>query len=470
MRQHSGKIALVAALFGVLQSPAWANVTLPAIFGDHMVLQQNASLTVWGWGRPLEDVSVTGSWDRKTVRAKTDNHANWHVKLDTPAAGGPYTLTILGSNTIVLEDVFIGEVWLCSGQSNMEWRPRFGIDNGTQEILQAHYPALRLFQVAQRSADGPQLDVAGQWATCRPETMIDFSAVAYFFGRELYQHLQVPIGLIESSWGGTPVQAWMNPKMMQENEEFVRTAAKLHEVPWCPVAPGSTYFAMIAPLTRYPIAGVIWYQGEGNTYDPLPYERLFPALISNWRGEWGKELPFYYVQIGPFRYDKPDSAVWVREAQRLSLRVPSTGMVVISDIGHSQDNHPRNKRDVGKRLANWALARTYGKEGIAFSGPLYREMKREEGCIRLFFDYAERGLVCRGERLSDFQIAGADKIFVEAQARIDGNSVIVSAPGVKDPVAVRFAWSNTAEPNLFNTEGLPASCFRIDGDERMHPE
>jgi sialate O-acetylesterase len=219
---------------------------------------------------------------------------------------------------------------------------------------------------------------------------------------------------------------------------------------------------MIAPLVPYPIAGVIWYQGEGNTYDPLVYQRLFPALIENWRTEWGQAFPFYYVQIGPFKYGTPQAAARVREAQRLSLSVPNTGMVVISDIGHSEDNHPRNKRDVGKRLADWALARTYGKDGIPFSGPLYREMKIEGNQIRVLFDFAENGLLCKGERLSDFQIAGEDRVFVEAEARIDGHSVIVSAREVRNPVAVRFAWADTAEPNLFNAEGLPASCFRTD--------
>jgi len=469
MRRHVHHSGLSFALIVTIALPTQARVVLPSIFGDHMVLQQNSELVVWGWARPLEEVAVTGSWDRKTVRAKADSHANWRVTLNTPSAGGPHTLAVLGSNTVVLEDVLVGEVWLCSGQSNMEWSARSGIDNGTAEILQANYSGIRLFQVAQRSADAPQLDVEGRWTACSPQTMIDFSAVAYFFGRELYRHLDIPIGLIESSWGGTSVQTWMNPGIIREDEEFARSAARIHRVPWCPVTPGSAYHAMIAPLIPYPIAGVIWYQGESNTYDPLPYQRLFPALIDNWRDEWGASFPFYYVQIGPFEYGKPQVAALVRDAQRLCMSVPDTGMVVISDIGHSTDNHPRNKQDVGKRLASWALARTYKKDTIPFSGPLYREMKVEGGTIRIFFDFAENGLLCRGEKLTHFQIAGRDKVFVEAQARIDGNTVVVSAPEVRDPVAVRFGWSNAAEPNLFNKEGRPASCFRTDNWEISLP-
>jgi sialate O-acetylesterase len=439
-----------------------ANVILPAIFSDRMVLQQNSEVTIWGWAKPLEQITVIGSWDRKAVHTTTDNHANWQVKLNTPAAGGPYTLIVMGYNTIVLQDILIGAVWLCSGQSNMEWSANAGIDNAAQEIQNADYPAIRFFQVAHRSATTPQLDCEGQWTVSTPQTMSNFSAVAYFFGRELYTNLNIPIGLINSSWGGTPAEAWMTPEVVLQNEMFASAAAKYKEVAWCPMEPGLAYHAMIAPLIPFQIAGVIWYQGETNTLNPIEYRDLFPALIKSWRTQWGKDFPFYYVQIAPYNYGTHPIGALLRESQSKSMSIPNSGMVVTSDIGNIDDIHPRNKLDVGKRLANWALSQTYGKKGIPFSGPLYRKMEIQGDRIRLFFDHAEQGLICKGEKLTHFRIAGKDKVFVEAEAEIDGNTIIVGANTVKAPVAVRFGWNNTAEPNLFNTEGLPASCFRTD--------
>ncbi len=456
--------ALVLLLLSGLFMPGLlvANVTLPAIFGDRMVLQQQSEVTIWGWAKPLEPVSVIASWDRQAIQTKADNHATWQVKLKTPAAGGPHTLVIMGYNTIVLQDVLIGEVWLCSGQSNMEWSANAGIDHGFEEIQQADYPNIRFFQVAHRSAAVRQLDLSGRWEACTPQTMANFSAVGYFFGRELHQRLRVPIGLINSSWGGTPAETWMNPDLINHDDEFAQSASRFKPVAWCPMEPGAAYHAMIAPLIPFAIAGVIWYQGETNTLNPIEYRRLFPALIESWRNEWQRDFPFYYVQIAPYNYGPYPKGVLLREAQLLSLAVPNTGMVVVSDIGNINDIHPRNKRDVGRRLANWALARTYGQQNISYSGPIYRRMAVEGNKIRLFFDYADRGLVCRGDKLTHFQIAGQDRVFVDAEATIEGSTVVVRSAKIKKPVAVRFGWSNTAEPNLFNADGLPASSFRTD--------
>lgn len=464
-KQLSIIIVCCLVLFLILPSLSEANVTLPAIFSDHMVLQQNSEVTIWGWGKPLEQITVIGSWDRNPVQTITDNQANWQVKLTTPKAGGPYSLLISGYNTIFLQDVLIGEVWLCSGQSNMEWTPGAGIDSAEQKIETAFYSTIRFFQLAHWSAEVPQLDCHGQWAVCTPLSMKNFSAVAYFFGRELNATLNIPIGLINSSWGGTPAETWMNPEIIRENEELASAAARLTEVSWCPVKPGLAYNAMIAPLIPFKIAGVIWYQGEANTVNPIEYRDMFPALIQNWRAEWENDFPFYYVQIAPFDYGKSPVGVLVRESQLKSMSVPKTGMVVISDIGNRENIHPTNKIDVGKRLAKWALSQTYGKKNIPFSGPVYRKMEVQGENIKLFFDYAEQGMVCKGEKLTYFQIAGKDKVFVEAEAKIDGTTILVHANAVKYPVAVRFGWSNTAEPNLFNKEGLPASCFRTDGWE-----
>jgi sialate O-acetylesterase len=367
-------------VFSILISsltPLLANISLPAIFSSHMVLQQQAEVTIWGWAKPGEEVKVTGSWDNQSISTKANNQSQWQVKLHTPAAGGPYTLQFQGYNSIRLEDILIGEVWLCSGQSNMEWSARAGIDQGEQAVRESDYPAIRFFSVHNRTADAPQLDLEGQWVASSPETMIDFSAVAYFFGRELHQNLDVPIGLINSSWGGTPAEIWVSAETITEDEALRQSAKKLPEVPWGPKEPGKAYNAMIAPLIPFRIAGALWYQGESNTPDPQMYEQVLPALIHNWRTEWGYEFPFYFVQIAPFRYGRPFEGVLLRDAQRKSLRVPNTGMVVISDIGTIEDIHPTNKHEVGKRLAGWALHKTYGKEEIPFSGPLYREMEKE---------------------------------------------------------------------------------------------
>jgi len=442
--------------------PATANVSLPAVFSDHMVLQQNAEVTIWGWANPSEEVTVTGSWDKNAVKTKANNLAQWQVKIKTPALGGPHTLTVQGYNTIEIQDVLMGEVWLCSGQSNMEWTTRAGVDNVQPEIAKANYPSIRFFTVPRRSADGAQLDVDAKWVVCTPETMPDFSAIGYFFGQKIHENLKAPVGLINSSWGGTPAEIWVNAKMITENKALAEAAIKLKEEPYGPNKPGKAFNAMIAPLIPFKIAGALWYQGESNTSNPQNYEQLLPALIQNWRSEWGYAFPFYFVQIAPYSYGENQNGVLLRDAQRKTLSVPNTGMVVISDVGNIKDIHPRNKIPVGQRLANLALNKTYGKKELVPSGPLYRSMEVKGNKIKLFFDYAEPGLIAKGKELTHFEIAGSDQKFVKATAKIDGKTVVVSAKEVKNPVAVRFAWDDIAEPNLFNKAGLPASSFRTD--------
>ncbi len=460
--KRKGYFILTILTLLMIHTGAIADVTLPAIFGNGMVLQQKEEVTIWGWAKAMEEVKVSTSWDGKETKVAASNQGAWSVKVNTPAAGGPYTLTIQGLNTIRLNDVLVGEVWLCSGQSNMEWSAAMGIDNGQEEVKKANHPNIRFFTVAHRTAETKQIDLQGSWEASTPETMIDFSAVAYFFGRELQENLNVPIGLINSSWGGTPAEVWMNPRVVEENKEFAEAAGRIGEMPWAPREPGVTYNTMIAPLIPFRIAGVIWYQGETNTVMPENYEQLFPALIKNWRSEWQFNFPFYYVQIAPHKYGREQEGVLLRDAQRKSLSTPNTGMVVLNDIGNIRDIHPRNKLVVGKRLAALALSQTYGKDGIAFSGPLFKEMKKEGNKLRLIFDYAEEGLVAREKEITQFEIAGEDRKFVRAKARIEGNTIVVQAKQVKAPVAVRSGWSNTSEPELFNKAGLPASSFRTD--------
>lgn len=449
-------IFLLSTLFTVALR---AEVRLPAIFGDHMVLQQQSTVLLWGWANPMEEITVTSSWDGAVYTTKADNYANWRLTVNTPAAGGPFEITIRGNNIIILGDILIGEVWLASGQSNMQWSANMGIDGAEAHVAAADHPRIRLFQVGHRSADSRQLDLEGQWEVCTPQSMQNFSAVGYFFARRLQEKLNVPVGIINSSWGGTPAETWINPEVIAADAALASAAEKINPMPWCPEAPGQTYHSMIAPLIPFPLAGVIWYQGETNTANAESYTDMFSALIQNWRSEWGQDFPFYFVQIAPYKYETPHVGAQVRDAQRRTLQLPHTGMVVVSDIGNIDDIHPRNKEDVGKRLAGWALAKTYKKEGIPYSGPLYHAMEVEGKKIRLHFDHAENGLVARAGPLTHFELAGADGAFVPAKAKIDGNTVLVSAREIKEPAAVRFAWSNTAEPNLFNKEGLPASTF-----------
>lgn len=441
-------------------SLAVADVLLPSIFGSHMVLQQNDQVKVWGWAKPMEPVVLKASWDPETeYKTQGDPNAKWEILLKTPSAGGPYSITIQGYNTIVFDDVLIGEVWLCSGQSNMEWSFRSGIENGDEELKKADYPEIRFFSVKHQTADGPQLDLNGQWVVCKPETAHDFSAIGYFFGRKLHQELKVPVGLVNSSWGGTPAEAWTSPEAINADETLKKDAENMKQVPWGPVGVGKIFHAMIKPMVPFKIAGVLWYQGESNVMNAKNYSILLPALITNWRKEWGHEFPFYFVQIAPYIYGQPEEGVLLREAQRRSLEVPNTGMVVTSDIGNIEDIHPRNKIDVGLRLANLALNKNYNKTHLPFSGPLFKDMKVEGRKVRINFDHAENGLIKKGKDPLDFEIAGEDGMFVKATAKIEGSSVVVHSKSVKDPVAVRFGWSNTANPNLFNQEGLPASSF-----------
>lgn len=450
----------------VLAQNGFAKIWLPSVISDNMVLQRSSTVTIWGWTtNPIESITVTGSWDHVAV---TENayQGKWSVQLTTPDAGGPYSVTIKGHENITLSNVLIGEVWITSGQSNMEWSASNGINNAQEEIDHANFPDIRLFQVPKYQSPTPQDNSPGQWTACRPETMKNFSAVAYFFGRKLYKELNVPIGLINASWGGTRAEVWLNAKNLSNDSDFVDLEQHYTENKWHSSKYGYMYNAMIAPLIPFKINGAIWYQGEANRLTPHTYSKLLTSLIKSWREEWGYDFSFYLVQIAPFNYKEKNAGVLIREAQLNTFKkLQNTGMVVVSDIGDINNIHPKNKQDVGERLANWALAKNYDFTDIVFSGPVYREVKRDGKKMVVFFDYATDGLTKKGDELTNFEICGPDRIFQNAQASIESNTVRVWNNKIKDPVAVRFAWDNSAEPNLFNKAGLPASCFRTDNWE-----
>lgn len=489
----------------LVTNKAFADVKLPAVISDNMVLQQRSTVALWGWADAGETVEIKNSWNNKTVKTVTDKNGNWQVKIKTSQAGGPYNLIIKGHNSITINNVLLGQVWLCSGQSNMEfplgkqqgWRS--GVINYEEEIAKANYPGIRLFTVQQQVADEPQNDVTGNWSSCSPETIAKFSAVAYYFAREINKSTNEPVGLIHSSWGGTPAESWTRKEVLDSDfkpilerynkavESYPADLKKYEEnllqwkkdaeeiksknltpkaAPAKPVepaknskSPAKLYNAMIHPLIPYTLKGVIWYQGEGNAGRAYQYRKLFPAMIGSWRKEWKSDFSFYFVQIAPYRDQNPE----IREAQLLTYRnVPKTGIVVITDAGDSADIHPRNKEVVGKRLSLWALAKEYKKKNLIFSGPLYSSMKTEGDKIRVQFDFANDGLVAKEGSLTEFTIAGADQKFVPAHAAIEGNTIVVWSTDIKQPVAVRFGWKNVPKAELYNNAGLPASPFRTD--------
>ncbi|TKG96920.1 sialate O-acetylesterase [Puteibacter caeruleilacunae] len=453
---------LILTFISLFPLLSFATIWTPSVISDNMVIQQNDSVAIWGWTtETIEKITVTGSWNNQPASCKAFQ-GKWMVRLATPKAGGPFSISIKGHEELTLSNVMVGEVWLASGQSNMQWNAKRGFNNAKEEVAKANYPNIRLFHIPRHQATSAQQDTPGEWKECTPESMEEFSAVAYFFARNLHQQLDIPIGIINSSWGGTPAEVWVEEQVVERDQELVEAQKQLPENNWHSFKPGRMYNAMIAPLIPYTLAGSIWYQGESNRVAPYTYTKLFSGLIDCWRQKWGSEFPFYYVQIAPFKYKEKNAGVLIREAQMKAMTVPNSGMVVVSDIGNINNIHPGNKQDVGKRLANWALAKTYNKTGITYCGPIYRDMEKEGKNIIIHFDYAESGLMMKGKELTHFEIAGDDKVFVAANAKIIGNTVKVWNKKVKQPVAVRFAWDNIAEPNLFNKAGLPASCFRTD--------
>jgi sialate O-acetylesterase len=447
-----------------------AEVKLPAIFTDNMVLQQQTDASIWGKASTNATVRVSTSWNGKSYSARADKDGNWKVKVTTPLAGGPYTVTVNESNTIILKNVMIGEVWICSGQSNMEM-PMKGfraqpITGSNEFIATSSNNQIRLITVPRTTSLAPMDDFKGNWKTCEPENVSEFSATAYFFGLMLNKTLKVPVGLICTSWGGTRIEPWISENGFKKFD-WVKLPDKTQPLTGNSIqqTPTVLFNAMINPLVGYGIRGAIWYQGESNRNEPAQYQQLLPGLVENWRSVWNVgEFSFYYVQIAPFDYGPTGlNSAYLREAQlKASTAIPNIGMVCIMDTGEKDIIHPANKKAAGDRLAYQALVKTYGKKGYAADGPVLKEMKVEGPVVKLTFDNAVNGLASLGKELSCFEVAGANKRFYPAKAFVTNPGITIFCPYVAEPVAVRYAFKDFITGDLFNTEGIPASSFRTD--------
>jgi sialate O-acetylesterase len=518
---HQSMLLVASVLIAM---PASADVRLPRIFTDNMMFQRDQPVRVWGWADPNEAVSVELSG--KSVSTKADANRRWAVEMPALQKGENLDLTVKGKNTLALKNILIGDLWVCSGQSNMEMGLN-GCLGFEDDLKTADFPKIRRIKINHEQSGAPEDDAptATPWQVCSPTMDAGITAVGFYFAREIYQKTGVPIGIIDSNWGGTPIEPWVAteglalvdefkpvfasrqeaikvyqttqlPKALTEMEAWtaltrrqLASGSQIGKPPVIPASPGGEgwsgmYNAMIHPFVHLPIKGALWYQGEYNGAEGMIYYEKMRALISGWRKVWGQgDFPFYFVQLASFQAVSEDPAGgsgWakLREAQSKALTIPNTGMAVIIDtvpLAERDDIHPRNKFDVGTRLARWALNRDYGQTQLEVSGPLFKALKIEDGKVRLDFDHTGTGLMvgkkegrnpaaeAPSEKLKQFAIAGADKKWFWAEAVIVNNTVTVSSPEVKEPVAVRYAFQmNPSDANLYNREGLPASPFRTD--------
>ncbi len=489
-------------LIVLLSAPqlALAELRMASIFGDSMVVQREKPIHVWGWTTPGTEVTVQLA--DKSATGKADASGRFDVDLDPLSAGGPHELTVKADESKTFKDVLVGEVWICSGQSNMAW-PVASANDPDLESLAANYPNIRLISVPQVGTQQPQDDFDGQWEACTPETVRNFSAVGYFFGRQLHQTLDIPIGLIDNAWGGSAAEAWVRRDVLEADGKYAELLQKWDDLaasydhdkematykqrlakwqetkkgnrprpPRNQLAgnhrPSNIYNGVLLPTIGYSIRGVIWYQGESNAGRAYQYRDLFPLMIKNWRDDWGQDdFSFYWVQLADFRDEvaEPGPSTWaeLREAQTMTLALPNTGQAVIVDLGEAHDIHPRNKQDVAKRLARWALAKNYGID-VPYQSPTYKSMEVDGSKAILKFDHVGGKLDTFDVREPiGFTIAGEDQKFVHANAKIVNNDTIeVWSDEVDQPAAVRYAWADNPICNLQSAEGLPMTPFRTD--------
>ena len=466
-------IILITLLILSNNDSLFAKIKLPGIIASNMVLQRNSVVKLWGWAKPGEKINIKTSWIAYEIKITTQENGRWEVALKTTLSKDPQSIQLssLESN-IKLDNILFGEVWICSGQSNMRMplkgytgQPTF---EGNAAIANSKNFNIRLFSITENGHPTP-LDTVGsykKWNIASPENTKDFSAVAYFFGQKLEEILDVPVGIVMTSWGGTRIQPWMSKEaitpFLDVNKVKRDTTEKFKRMP------SAIYNAMINPISSYTIKGVLWYQGETNRDEPKLYQQLLPEMVKDWRKQWNLgEFPFYYVQIAPNKYIDKSNSQFQRDAQLKALEViPNSGMAILSDIGSEQTIHPPRKKEVAERLLFIALNKTYGFKDVDCTGPIYKSMEVKEGALFLNFNFAETGIYSPESEISNFEIAGADKIFHSAKAVIVNHKQIkVSSTEVTEPVAVRYGWNNWFVGTLFDNNMLPASSFRTDNWE-----
>jgi sialate O-acetylesterase len=459
---------LLLFFFAGINLNVQAKVILPSVIGDNMVLQQKSNVLIWGKDAPDRSVDVVCSWSHKHYHARAAQDSNWRIRINTPVAGGPYQIVINDGEKIVLKNILIGEVWVCSGQSNMEM-PVKGfkntpVFNAPSILVDANNSMLRLIRYEKSASDSTEFDSGNTgWQLSNSHQAVDFSAVALQFGMMLQRQLKVPVGIILSSYGGTKIEAWMSHSSL---EQFTSIAHKRD--PGKKINrndPSVLFNSMIAPFMGYGIKGILWYQGEQNCNESSIYDSLMHAMLIDWRERWHEgTLPFYFVQIAPFTYKNLiASSAYLREAQlAASQKIENSGMVVTIDIGEKNSIHPPDKTTVAKRLLFWALGNTYDYRGVFFHGPEYKSMEVTGDTVHLAFNYATNGLTTYYQPITGFEIAGRDKIFYPAYATITGSGIDVYSNKVMQPVAVRYGFHDWVKGCLYNTEGLPASSFRTD--------
>lgn len=466
------RIFTAAALAAIATFSLDAKITLPSVIGDNMVLQQKTDAALWGKAEPGSKVTVKASWAKKPVSVTASADGKWETRIATPEAGGPYSLEISDGEAIVLNDILIGEVWFCSGQSNMEMPVR-GFDNqpveGSAEAILGARPErpIRMCTVQKNTSCSPLEDCTAKWEKNTPEAVKEASATAYFFADYLQKILDVPVGILISDWGGTPVESWMDKETMKGFPEFDLSFLDTPGADFNAFMPCTLFNAMVSPVIPYTLKGFLWYQGEANRGRADQYGRLLPAYVEMMREKWGNdEMPFYYVQIAPFNYAGPEDiqGALIREAQMHCLKtIPYSGMAVTLDIGDYDCIHPAKKAEAGRRLAYMALTKDYGIQGIDPDTPVYRSMEVNGNRAVIYFEVGFMGLAPLGHALTGFEIAGSDKVFHPAKAYITGfDNVEVYCEEVPSPVAVRYCFKDEVQPSLYNGSGIPASSFRTD--------
>lgn len=457
----------LGCLLFLAQSAAVAQLRIPNVLSDNMVLQRNTTTNVWGWSYAGSKVAVKASWMPDTISAQVDASGKWMVAVPTASAGGPYDLYIASAGTeITLRNILLGDVWLCSGQSNMEWGGNQQLPEILEELSQANDPNIRLLNVSRVGADHPQYDIPNTWQNLDAGSLKPFSAIGYFVAKKLREELDVPIGIINASWGGTPAEVWTPDYLIDNDPKLRQAAAKQEAAPYRPHQPGVLWNSMIHPLTPFAVSGFYWYQGESNVGTWPDYDKLMRTLITSWRTAWNAELPFYFVQIAPFAYNNqlPLAALLREQQAKTVATLPRTGMAVITDlVDNINDIHPIQKREVANRLAALTLHEHYGVGRQAdYKSPVYAHAETKGNTMIISFDHLENGLQAKDGRITELFIAGEDRVFHEAVGTIKGNTLHVTSANVPHPVAVRFGFTETAMPNLFNKNGLPVGPFRTD--------